>query len=148
MNTGTLENHDTHYFLRFDVAGVRYGVDVMAVKEVIEHWHGCDDVTDIDGAAVPVMDLREHFNVENICTADAPVIVIEFGGRNVAVVVDAVHDIARISGAAVRQPEAFGYTLSANFVSCLADNGGETLMILDVAHISRDVRPAFDRIAA
>ena len=93
---------DERKLVEFTIGEVRYGVDIMNVREVVNpkatipvpnspsHFVG---VTDHRQVAVPVVDLGVRLKVESTATASGKWIIVKHGGMDVARVVEAINGV-------------------------------------------------------
>jgi purine-binding chemotaxis protein CheW len=118
----------TQQYLTFIMDGEEYGVDILAVQE-IRGWERATlvpntpthmkGVLNLRGTIVPIIDLRDRFNLEAIEYSDVTVVVIlkidtDKGSRTMGIIVDAISDVydvpineIRTAGIAENQNEIF-----------------------------------------
>ena len=104
-------NSDGNQYLTFMLAGEEYGVDILRVQE-IKGWNSVTPipntpkyikgVINLRGTIVPIIDMRERFNLEVIPYGLTTVVIVlrvesEKGSRIMGVVVDAVSEVYNIS---------------------------------------------------
>ncbi len=149
---------DTSQFLTFILGSEEYGVDILQVQEI----KGWDRVTPIPntpdyikgvinlrGAIVPIIDLRQRFNLESI-SYDATTVVIvlkvpaEDKERTIGIVVDAVSDVYNISASDMKPPPDFG-DIDIDFVKGLATVSGKMVIILNIDRLlNESIMPDMD----
>ncbi|MDP6071591.1 MAG: chemotaxis protein CheW [SAR202 cluster bacterium] len=100
----------------FDLAAEAFGGDIGSVRNIIR----MQDITRVPGApgfvegiinlrgnVIPVIDLRKRFDIPvNELHKDNRIVVMDIGGQDMGVVVDAVTEVLRISAAAVEPPSS------------------------------------------
>ncbi|MDP7104811.1 MAG: chemotaxis protein CheW [SAR202 cluster bacterium] len=100
----------------FDLAAEAFGGDIGSVRKIIR----MQDITRVPGApgfvegiinlrgnVIPVIDLRKRFDIPvNELHKDNRIVVMDIGGQDMGVVVDAVTEVLRISAAAVEPPSS------------------------------------------
>lgn len=133
-------------YLTFMLSGEEYGVDILRVQEI----RGWDSVTpipntpiyikgviNIRGTIVPIIDLRERFELESIPYGPTTVVIvlkIVSGDRDrvMGIVVDAVSDTYNITDAELKEAPDFGSAVSIDFVKGLATIDEKMLILLEV----------------
>lgn len=133
-------------FLSFSLGREEYGVDILRVQE-IRSWEPVSripnvpsyekGVVNLRGAIVPIIDLRERFQLgHSQYTALTVVVVlqvrIEERTRIMGVVVDSVSDVINIDRKNIQTAPDFGAKVSTQFITGLAAVGGRMVMLLDV----------------
>jgi purine-binding chemotaxis protein CheW len=140
---------DTSQYLTFMLSGEEYGVDILRVQE-IKGWDSATKipntpsfvkgVINLRGTIVPVIDLRERFNLE--CREYGPttvVIVLKViggsGDRIMGVVVDAVSDVYNVRNDSVRPAPEISGVIDTDFVRGLATVDEKMVIVLDIDHL-------------
>jgi purine-binding chemotaxis protein CheW len=136
-------------YLTFILAGEEYGVDILRVQEI----KGWDTVTPIPntpayikgvmnlrGTIVPIIDLRERFELEHLAYgATTVVIVLQVmrgeRSRIMGLVVDAVSDVHNVGGEYLKPPPQFGSAIDTEFVKGLATVDEKMIIVLDVDYL-------------
>lgn len=132
---------DRSQYLTFKLSGEEYGLPILKVQEI----KGSATVTPIPntpafikgamnlrGAVIPVIDLRDRFN---IATADEKVsvtIVVNLAERVVGLVVDAVSDVLTIVDDEIAPPPALGGGVDVAFLTGVARSGEKLVLLLDI----------------
>lgn len=103
----TEEGLATQQYLTFLMNGEEYGVDILAVQE-IRGWERATmvpnspshmkGVLNLRGTIVPIIDLRDRFQLPSIDYSDITVVVIlkidtDKGDRTMGIIVDAISDV-------------------------------------------------------
>lgn len=105
---------DNSQFVTFSCAENRYGIDIMAVRE-IRSWspvtqvpdqpHAVRGVLDIRGEVVQVFDLNLLLGSgQNEVTGSHVVIIVAVSEKNIGILVDAVSDIISVGTKDMRPP--------------------------------------------
>lgn len=153
MESAQALNADTRHgdeaanqYLTFMLAGEEYGIDILRVQEI----KGWDVVTPIPntpkyirgvinlrGTIVPIIDLRDRFNFEQIPYGPTTVVIVLkviHGGsyKVMGIVVDAVSEVYNINEDELKSPPDFGQTVSTDFVSGLATVDSKMIIVLDI----------------
>ncbi len=133
-------------FLSFTLGDEEYGVDILRVQE-IRSWepvsripnvpHYEKGVVNLRGAIVPIIDLRERFNLKHSGYTNLTVVVvlqaiINNQNRTMGVVVDSVSDVINIEKQSIQSAPDFGTKVSTDFINGLASVNQQMLMLLDV----------------
>ncbi|WFP51599.1 chemotaxis protein CheW [Methylomonas sp. EFPC3] len=133
-------------FLSFTLGREEYGVDILRVQE-IRSWEPVSripnvpayekGVVNLRGAIVPIIDLRERFQLGR-CEYTALTVVVVLQAkvadrtRIMGVVVDAVSDVVDVNKKQIQTAPDFGAKVSTEFITGLASVGGRMVMLLDV----------------
>ena len=133
-------------FLSFTLGKEEYGVDILRVQE-IRSWEPVSripnvpsyekGVVNLRGAIVPIIDLRERFQLGFTHYGPTTVVVVlqvRIGEkvRVMGVVVDAVSDVIDVDKTTVQSAPNFGAKVSTEFISGLVSVTGRMVMLLDV----------------
>ena len=145
MQSGTGEDQ----YLTFILNDEEYGVDILRVQEI----RGWDNATPIPntpsyirgvmnlrGTIVPIIDLRERFNLETLAYGPTTVVIVlkVYAGereRVMGIVVDAVSEVYNIGPDDLQPPPDFGDVVALEFVQGLATVDEKMVIVLDVDHL-------------
>ncbi len=120
-------------YLSFTLGNEIYAIDILCVQE-IRAWESITripntpeyikGVINLRGSIVPVIDLRQYFNIGNIeYLTTTVVIVITINDqqklRQVSIVVDAVSDVIRVTHEEINPPPNYGNGIKAAFIKGL-----------------------------
>ncbi len=137
---------EVEQFLTFELAGEAYGVDILKVQE-IRGWESVREIPNtpdyikgalnLRGTIVPIIDLRERFNMEKMeysATTVVIVLVIESSqGRNVmGIVADAVSDVLDIHGNDIKNSPSLGTKIDTRYMRGMFVGKKQMVMLLDV----------------
>lgn len=129
----------------FRLGGEEFGLDVFTVHEILRHQpvtpvprapDFVEGVIDVRGTLVPVIDLRRRFEL-----ADAPVndetrvMLVQFGGERLGLVVDAVTEVLRVPETAVSPPPQYIRGLAAEFLRGIVRLEGRLVVLIDIERI-------------
>ncbi|MCK8818186.1 chemotaxis protein CheW [Natroniella sulfidigena] len=105
---------DTEQVIVFDIGSEKFGIkitrvhEIVRMKEITELPNSSkymEGIINLRGDIVSVIDLRKRFNLEQIeSTNDTRIIVVEFEGQDVGVVVDNVSEVLHIQNSDVDLP--------------------------------------------
>jgi len=133
-------------FLSFTLGKEEYGVDILRVQE-IRSWEPVSripnvpsyekGVVNLRGAIVPIIDLRERFQLGYKSYGPMTVVVVlqaRIGEKTrvMGVVVDAVSDVIDVDKKIIQSAPNFGTKVSTEFINGLASVNGRMVMLLDV----------------
>ena len=100
----------------FDLATESYGVDIGAVREIIRLQEitnvprtpeFVEGVINLRGKVIPVVDLRKRFGLPvGDQSAENRIVVVDIGGQDIGVIVDAVNEVLRIFTDSVEPPSS------------------------------------------
>jgi purine-binding chemotaxis protein CheW len=142
----TENGHDQ--YLTFMLADEEYGVDILRVQE-IRGWDSATPVpnmpgyilgvVNLRGTVVPVIDLRQYFNLESIPFDKTTVVIVvkvtdqdEKTERTMGIVVDAVSEVHNISSDELKPAPEFGGALNTDAIKGLATIDDNMLIMLDI----------------
>lgn len=133
-------------FLSFTLGKEEYGVDILRVQE-IRSWEPVSripnvpayekGVVNLRGAIVPIIDLRERFDLGTAnYTALTVVVVLQAHiaekTRVMGVVVDSVSDVLNVNRKNIQTSPEFGTKVSTEFINGLVSVNGRMVVLLDV----------------
>jgi len=133
-------------FLSFTLGDEEYGVTILSVQE-IRSWEPVSKIPNVPsyekgvvnlrGAIVPIIDLRERFNLEHSEYTNLTVVVVLQAvclGRNrtMGVVVDSVSNVMNIQKENIQSAPDFGTKVSTEFINGIASVDNRMVMLLDV----------------
>ncbi|HET6763286.1 MAG TPA: chemotaxis protein CheW [Longimicrobiaceae bacterium] len=129
----------------FRVGGEEFGLDVFAVHEILRFSpvtpvpkapQFVEGVLDVRGALVPVVDLRKRFEVAEVATNDdTRIVLVEFQGERLGLVVDAVTEVLRVPETAVLPPPKYVAGLAAEFIRGIVRMEGRLIVLVDMDRI-------------
>ena len=129
----------------FDLAAEAYGVDIGAVREIIR----MQDITKVPGApsvvegiinlrgnVIPVVDLRRRFGLEVVDRdKDNRIVVVDIGGQDIGVVVDAGNEVLRIASDSVEPPSSVITTADSVYLLGIVKLEGRLVILLDIEKV-------------
>ncbi len=136
---------EVEQFLTFELAGEAYGVDILKVQE-IRGWESVREIPNtpdyikgalnLRGTIVPIIDLRERFNMEKMeysATTVVIVLVIENSqGRNVmGIVADAVSDVLDIQSNDIKKSPSLGTKIDTRYMRGMFVGKKQMVMLLN-----------------
>lgn len=132
----------------FDLATEAYGVDISAVREIIRLQDitrvpraptFVEGVINLRGKVIPVIDLRRRFSLpvseEN---TENRIVVVDIGGQDIGVIVDAVNEVLRISSDSVEPPSAVITGAESDYLLGIAKLEDRLIILLDLERVLSD----------
>ena len=129
----------------FRLGGEEFGLDVFAVHEILRYQEPTavprapafvEGVLDVRGTLVPVVDLRRRFELPQIAYGDdTRIVLVDFGGERLGLVVDEVTEVLRAPETAVSPPPRYVRGLAAEFVRGIVRLEGRLVVLLDIDRI-------------
>ena len=129
----------------FRVGGQEFACNVFHVQRILRHQAPAplpkapaflEGVLQVQGAVVPVIDLRKRFELR-----DAPLreetrtVIVEVDGQTLGVVVDAVLEVRRIPAEAVTPPPPIVRGLSAEYVQGIITVGQRMIILVQTGRL-------------
>lgn len=137
----------------FRVGGEEFGLDVFSVHEILSYQQPTpiprapafvEGVLDVRGTLVPIVDLRRRFETPDVAyDEDTRIVLVDFDGERLGLVVDSVTEVLRAPETAVSPPPAYIRGLAAEFVRAIVRVGERLVVLMDLDRIlSSDERIA------
>lgn len=142
--------HETeNQYLTFMLAGEEYGVDILTVQE-LRGWEAATPipnspsyvrgVINLRGVVVPIVDLRDRFNLKRIDYGPTTVVIIvkvkaEEHERVLGIVVDAVSEVYNIAEENLQPPPDMQGSISVDYVKGLATIESKMVILLDISKL-------------
>lgn len=157
----TAAEPDDVQMLTFQLGSGAFAVDVRRVREVLDHKPiqplanapaSLIGMIDVRGTGVPVMDLKRKLSLpdaeERAVGPDTRIVVLEFRAasgeeRTLAVIADAVHEVADLTEEMLEAPPAIGERWNSGFMQGIGRRGDDFLTLLTVERLfDEDAAPA------
>jgi len=129
----------------FRVGGQEFAFNVFHVQRILRYQAPAplpkspaflEGVLQIHGAVVPVIDLRKRFELRAAPhKEETRTMVLECDGLVVAVVVDAVLEVARVAAGAVTAPPSVVKGLAAEYIQGIIAMGQRTVILLQTGRL-------------
>jgi purine-binding chemotaxis protein CheW len=138
--------HDpTKSLVGFMVGEVQYALPIDCVREIANPMTltplplappAVAGVAEYRGEVVPVVELRQRFGLDAApVTRRTKWIVVDVGGRSVALVVDAATEVFGTGGTNVRPAPSLGGGDDARGIAGVTNHGGALVFVLDVGRL-------------
>lgn len=133
-------------YLTFILAGEEYGIDILRVQE-IRGWTKTTaipngpaylkGVINLRGTIVPIIDLRERFNMDALEYGPTTVVIVvravsESRDRIMGIVVDAVSDVYSLHLSELQPPPDLGNVVDEQFLQGLVTVDEKMIILLDI----------------
>jgi len=132
----------------FDLATEAYGVDIGAVREIIRMQditrvprtpEFVEGVINLRGKVIPVIDLRKRFALPvTEQNKDNRIVVVDIGGQDIGVVVDAVTEVLRIAADSVEPPSSVITSADSEYLLGIAKLEDRLIILLDLERVLSD----------
>ena len=126
----------------FELATEYYGVDISSVREIIRLLQitkapnmpaFVEGTINLRGKVTPVIDLRKRFGLPvSKEDKDNRIVVVDIGEEEVGVIVDAVTEVLRVSGASVEPPSSVITTAGSDYLIGIAKLESMLIILLDL----------------
>jgi len=145
----TKQEDEHQQFLTFVSAGEVYGVNILSIKEILEHGELTHvpmmpeyvrGVMNLRGSVVPVIDLSVRLGrpVSGVAKRTC-IVIIEVRYENdvldVGVVVDAVNQVMEIAAESIEPAPPFGANIRTDFIAGMGRIQDKFVVLLDVDHV-------------
>ena len=129
----------------FDLDSEAYGVDIGAVREIIRLQEitrvprtpdFVEGVINLRGKVIPVVDLRKRFMLPVAeQNDDNRIVVIDIGGQDIGIVVDAVTEVLRILSESVEPPSSVITTADSDYLMGICKLESRMIILLDLERV-------------
>ena len=136
---------DADTFVLFELAGTTYAVPSGDVQqlEMIEHItpvpnaaEAVEGVVFSRGQVIPAISLRTRFGFSKIeYDLRSRLLVVQVGGRNIGLIVDAAREFKRIPPDAVSPPPETLDGMSGKYLDGIATIGDRLILLLNLAEV-------------
>ena len=136
---------DEQQLVVFDLVSEAYGVDIGAVREIIRLQEitqvprtpeFVEGVINLRGKVIPVIDLRRRFGlIVGEESKDNRIVVVDIGGQDIGVIVDAVTEVLRISSELIEPPSSVITTSESEYLLGIAKLDGRMIILLDLQEV-------------
>jgi len=145
MNDTENGNGISSQFVTFALGEQTYGVSILKLNEIIAYQKlttlpnlpvFIKGVLNLRGSVIPVIDLRERFNMEPKAYDQLTVIIVlEISGQTMSVIVDSVSDVITLQSDAIKPRPHFSTGISTDFIQGMGVKDDKFIIILDVEKV-------------
>ena len=145
----------------FDLAGEVYGVNIETVREIIRMQdvtyvpdapEFVEGVINLRGRVIPVVDLRKRFSLtQSEATEESRVVVVDIGGEDIGVIVDAVTEVLRVAVDSIESTSNLIMTEDSYYLEGIVKVDDRLLILLDIERALAqgvDEMPELSEVAA
>jgi purine-binding chemotaxis protein CheW len=129
----------------FQVGGETFGLPITAVHEIVrvpevtsvpEAPECVEGVVNLRGKILPVIDMRKRFGLTTVEVSPRNrVLVVEFEGKKVGLIVDSANEVLRIPTGDIEPPPNVFIEEGINYVTGLGKVGSRLIILLDLAKV-------------
>jgi purine-binding chemotaxis protein CheW len=129
----------------FRVGGQDFAFNIFHVQRILRYERPAplpkappflEGVLNVQGAVVPVIDLRKRFELPRAeAGEETRTMILEVEGAGVGAVVDAVVEVLRVSAAQVTPPPPVVRGLAAEYIQGIISLAGRTVILLQTARL-------------
>lgn len=127
--------------LQFEIDGAVYGIEIQYITEIIQIQQitvvpkvpkYIKGIINLRGKVIPVMSVRKRFGKEEIPYDDRTcVIVVEWDGLAVGLIVDRVREVAQVSPSEVSGTPDYKNVNINSYISYIIESNDEIKLLLD-----------------
>lgn len=139
----------------FRLGTEEFGLDVFSVHEILRYQEVrpvprapefVEGVIDVRKRLIPVVDLRKRFEVPAEGTdGETRIMLVDFGGERLGLIVDAVTEVVRISETSVSPSPSYFRGLAAEYIRGIARVEERLVILLEIERVlSSEERIALD----
>jgi purine-binding chemotaxis protein CheW len=132
----------TIQLVSFRLGREEYGIEITRVREIIlmgvitrvpQTPAYVKGLINLRSTVIPVIDLRIRFGLpECEATDDSRIMVVNFGGKTIGIVVDAVNEVLRVSIDQIAPPPPTVVGLGTEYLTGLVKLEKQLLILLDI----------------
>src|SRR4030042_231922 len=129
----------------FELGKEIYGVDISVVYEIIRMQPitrvpkaPCfvEGVINLRGKVIPIVDMRKRFGLPKAeQNKDNRIMVLESGGQNIGVIIDAVTEVLRIPSDSVEPPSSIVVSAASDYLLGIAKHDKTMIILLDMDRV-------------
>ena len=139
------ELNEEQQLVVFDLVRESYGVDIGKVSEIIRMQEitrvprtpsYVEGVINLRGKIIPVIDLRKMFGLAvGELNKENRTVVVDIGGQNIGIIVDAVTEVLRISSDSVEPPSSVITSTESDYLLGIAKLEDKMIILLDLDRV-------------
>ena len=138
---GNSQRDTERKLVEFEIGGVRYGADIMRVREIVNPRRVIPvptapqyviGVADHRASVVPVVDLRLRFGLDSEESERAKWVIVDTRGMDTALLVDKVSGVTAVARAERRDAHPLTDVAQSNWVLDVFGSGGGLVFELDL----------------
>ena len=135
---------DDVQLVTFRLGGQDFAFNIFQVERILRYEAPAalpkapdflEGVLQYQGTAIPVIDLRKRLSVPASLKDDTRIMVLEWDGGRIGVVVDAVTEVMQIAAAQVTPPPSLVRGLAAEYITGLVGQDARTIIVLNTGKL-------------
>ena len=129
----------------FELGQEIYGVDISVVYEIIRMQpitkvpkapFFVEGVINLRGRIIPIVDMRKRFGLPKAeQNRDNRIMVLESGGQNIGVIIDAVTEVLRIPSDSIEPPSNIVVSAASDYLLGIAKHDKSMIILLDMDRV-------------
>ena len=129
----------------FELGKEIYGVNISVVIEIIRMQpitrvpkapFFVEGVINLRGKVIPIVDMRKRFGLpEAEQNKDNRIMVLDSGGQNIGIIIDAVTEVLRIPSDSVEPPSDIIVSAAADYLLGIAKHDKTMIILLDMDRV-------------
>lgn len=146
---GNIAGEDVTQFLTFELNSEIYGINILNIREIIEHGSFTKvpmmpgfiaGVINLRGSVVPVVDLAQRFSESaSQRTKRSSIVILEVEHETqkleIGITVDVVNEVLDISASDIEPAPSFGTKIRTDFIGGMGKVRDQLLVLLDIEKI-------------
>ena len=140
----TTTTGDDVQLVTFRVAGQDFAFNIFQVERILRYEAPSrlpkapdflEGVLQYQGTPVPIVDLRKRLGVDAPLKEETRIIVLDWEGGKIGIVVDTVTEVMQIAAAAVTPPPPLVRGLAAEYITGLVGRDTGTIIVLNTGKL-------------
>jgi purine-binding chemotaxis protein CheW len=129
----------------FELGKEIYGVDISVVIEIIRMQpitkvpkapFFVEGVINLRGKVIPIVDMRKRFGLPSAeQNKDNRIMVLDSGGQNIGIIIDAVTEVLRIPSDSVEPPSDIIVSAASDYLLGIAKHDKNMIILLDMERV-------------
>jgi purine-binding chemotaxis protein CheW len=134
------ETGDVIQVVTFRVGTQDFAFEILEVERILRYEKPAgvpkapaylEGVLQFEGGAIPVVDLRKRLEVQAGVTDETRLMVLNFEGERIGVLVDEVREVLRIDAGTIAAPPPMVRGLAAAYIAGILASAGRTVVLLN-----------------
>lgn len=135
---------DDVQLVAFRVSGQEFAFNIFQVERILRYEAPAplpkapeflEGVIRYEGVAVPMVDLRKRLSAPAPLRDDTRIVILEWDGAKIGIVVDAVTEVLQVGAEEVTPPPALVRGLAAEYITGLVVRGERTVIVLNAGKL-------------
>ena len=149
ISNDNLASMDVTQFLTFQLNEDSYGIDILSIKEIVDHGSVTKvpmmpdfiaGVINLRGNVVPVVDLALRFSQQpSLRTSRSSILILEHQYEEqkleIGITVDVVNEVLDILAGDIEQAPSFGTKIRTDFIAGMGKLNKKLLVLLNIETI-------------